>query len=125
MSRITENGRTAIRLVGCVLATCAIGLPVAPAYAFSADGASASAPYQHDIGTSEVSTAAEPAPYQHDLGTAEISVDPTAGGRHASEPSGFDWSTAGIVVGAMLGLLVLAAAAGMMARGSRRRVARH
>jgi hypothetical protein len=85
------------------------------------------APYQHDGGTVEPRATPEPAPFQHDVGTGDApmvvpigDVDPVI-----SEPSGFDWGTAGVTVAGMLGLLLLGTGAVMVARSSRRRAIRH
>ena len=157
MSRITENSRSALRLLACGLVATAIVVQAAPAYALDVQSAPyqhdvgtaptppgpGTAPYHHDMGTAAVVRARESAPYQHDVGTAVASPDPgTASYQHdvgTGEPSGvpasfveplndepgFDWTMAGILLAALLGVITLAAAGGTAVRQSRRRVARH
>ena len=102
------------------------------------------APFQHDAGTAASSPVSEIATYRHDF---EPSADPGApaptGYVHDLEPSadpgtptgevvsvsdesgGFDWTMAGILLAALLGVITLAAAGGTALRQSRGRVARH
>jgi hypothetical protein len=92
----------------------------------SADpGRTGPAAYVHDLEPSADPRTPEAAAYVHDL---EPSADPaaSAGDVAASEEAaGFDWVTAGIILGAILGVFTLAAAGGTAVRQSRRRVARH
>ena len=157
MSRITENSRSALRLLACGLVATAIVVQAAPAYALDVQSAPyqhdvgtaptppgpgtapyhhdmgtaavvrarESAPYQHDVGTAVASPNVGTAPYQHDVGTGEPSSPPaTAAEPVSDEPGGFDWTMAGILLAALLGVITIAAAGGTAVRQSRRRVAR-